>query len=124
VLHVLSVDPIPGKSGQLYYVQLDPVSALGYVPGEEPSAQVTRADAEALVRAAKADHQAMMTGGSVAIEPQRAGLTPFFADGRWTSVDFFPMFRAPFVAGGPWTADDDARAARAIVARALGWPMS
>ncbi|HEY5948536.1 MAG TPA: hypothetical protein VIV40_23755, partial [Kofleriaceae bacterium] len=30
VLHVLSVDPIPGKSQQLYYVQLDPQRALGF----------------------------------------------------------------------------------------------
>src|SRR5689334_7272811 len=67
VLHVLSIDPIPGKSHQLYFVQLEPQRALGYVPGKEPLEQVTRADAEALLRAHKADRQAMMTSGSAAI---------------------------------------------------------
>jgi len=120
VLHVLSADPIPGKSGDLYYVQLDPRKAAGYRPGEEPGGQVTRTDAEALVRAARADRQALMTGGSAAIEPQRAGLDPFFADGRWTSSAFFEMFRVPFVAGGGWSAEDDASSAHVVViARSL-----
>jgi putative ABC transport system permease protein len=115
VLHVLSADPIPGKSHDLYYVQLDPQKAAGYVPGKEPDDQLTRFDAEALVRAGRADRQAMMTGGSAAIEPQRAGLAPFFADGRWTSSAFFQMFRVPFVAGSGWSAQDDASAARVVV---------
>ncbi len=120
VLHVLSVDPIPGKSQELYFVQLDPVRALGYMPGEEPMEQMTRLDSEALLRAAKADRQAMMTSGRAAVEPQRPGLAPFFVDGRWTSADFFPMFQVPFIAGGPWSADDDTRAARiAVITRAL-----
>ena len=120
VLHALSVDPIPGKSDQLYYVQLEPRKAQGGQPGEEPPQQLTRADAEALLRAGKADRQAMMDGGRAAIDPERAALAPFFADARWTSAEFFPMFRVPFVAGGAWTTDDDARAARvAVISRAL-----
>lgn len=120
VLHVLSIDPIPGKSQNLYFVQLDPVRALGYIPGQEPMEQMTRLDSEALLRAARADHQAMMTSGRAAVEPQRPGLSPFFVDGRWTSADFFAMFQVPFVAGGPWRADDDTRATRvAVITRAL-----
>jgi len=115
VLHVVSKDPIPDKSHDLYYVQLDPAKALGYVPGQEPSWQMTRRDSETLLRAAKADRQAMMTGGTAAIEPDKAGLTPFFADARWTSTDFFTMFQVPFIAGAPWTADDDQKAARVVV---------
>ncbi len=120
VLHVLSADPIPGKSGDLYMVQLDPRPARGFIPGEEPPDQVTRSDGEALLRAGKAARQVMMTSGEAAVEPQRAGLLPFFTDGRWTSADFFAMFGVPFVAGAPWTHDDDDRAARVVViARAL-----
>ena len=120
VLHVVSADPIPGKSRDLYTVQLEPRKALGYVPGEEPPRQMTRRDSETLLRAAKADHQAMMTGGAAAIEPERAGLAPFFVDARWTSADFFSMFRVPFLAGSGWSADDDQHAARVVViARAL-----
>jgi putative ABC transport system permease protein len=120
VLHVLSADPIPGKSHILYAVQIDPRKALGQRSGQEPPNQLARADAEALLRAGRADRQAMMTGGNAAIEPQRTGLDPFFVDSRWTSSEFFALFRVPFVAGGPWTADDDTRNARvAVIAREL-----
>jgi putative ABC transport system permease protein len=120
VLRVLSADPIPGKSDRLYYVQLDVGSLDGFKAGEEPQDQVTRADAEALLRDRRGKHQAMMTSGAASIEPDRDDLDPFFADGRWTSADFFTMFRVPFVAGGPWSAEDDGQAARVVViARAL-----
>ena len=115
VLHVLSGDPMPGKSQDLYYVQLDARPADTQQPGEEPHDQMTRRDAEALLRAARADRQAMMTGGSAAIDPEREDLDPFFVEGRWTSADFFPMFGVPFVAGGGWTAADDEAAARVVV---------
>src|SRR5690606_39436766 len=45
--HVLSGDPIPGKSHRLYYVQLDPAYMRGYDRGEEPADQSTRPDPEA-----------------------------------------------------------------------------
>ena len=120
VLHVLSADPIPGKSHQLYIVQLDPERAVGFVPGTEPPDQLTWLDAQALMREGHADHQVMMTGGNAAVEPQREGLEPFFVEGRWATADLFEMFRVPFVVGGGWRAEDDASAARVVViARAL-----
>jgi putative ABC transport system permease protein len=121
VLHVLSADPIPGKSDRLFYVQLEPRSADARRPGDlEPPEQVTRADAENLLRAARADHQAMMTGGAAAIEPDRPGLDPFYVDARPTSGDFFTMFDVPFLAGTGWSAADDASNARvAVIAKPL-----
>jgi len=119
VLHVLSADPIPGNH-QLHRVELDARPADSYKPGDEPQEQLTRYDGEALLRARRADRQVLMTGGNGAIEPERADLDPFFADARWTSADFFPMFRVPFLAGGPWSAEDDDGAARvAVISRAL-----
>ena len=120
VLHVLAQDPIPQKSHDLYNVRLDPHRLLGYTPGDEPPDQMTVLDAETLLRAGKAEHQAIMSGGSAAIEPQRADLPPFYVDGRWTSADFFKMFDAPFVSGGAWGEDEDLHAAHVVViARAL-----
>ena len=55
VFHVLSGDPIPQKSSKLFTVQLDPQSMDGYTPGEEPEDQMTRYDAEQLLREAKGD---------------------------------------------------------------------
>lgn len=120
VMHVLSSDPLPGKSQHVYAVQLEPRQARGYTPGEQPPWQMTRFDSEALWKAKKADRQAFMTGGNAALEPQRSGLSPFFVEGRWTTADFFPMFRVPFLAGGPWTEQDDRSAARvAVIAKPL-----
>lgn len=115
VFRVLSGDPIPHKSDQLFYVQLDPESAFGYVPGEEPSDQMTRFDAETMLREKRADRQAMMTGGGVSVTPENADLTPFMASARYTSADFFPMFSAPFAHGAGWGEGEDASSARVVV---------
>src|SRR5215467_5675719 len=64
VLHVLSVDPIPGKSHELYFVQIDHRKANDAKPRDAPPQQMTRFDAEALQRSGKADRHAIMTGGS------------------------------------------------------------
>lgn len=115
VFRVLSGDPIPQKSGQLFYVQLDPESAFGHVPGEEPSDQMTRFDSETLLREKRGDRQAMMTGGGVSVAPENADLPPFMASSRYTTADFFPMFAAPFAFGSGWSESEDASSARVVV---------
>jgi putative ABC transport system permease protein len=120
VFHVLSGDPLPGRSGNLHYVQLDPGSMNGFEPGDEPAAQMTRLDAEALLRDARGERQAVMSGLGLSIEPSREGVGPFNADARQTSADFFPMFDVPFAHGGGWSAaEDEARARVAVISSAL-----
>lgn len=120
VFYILSGDPLPGRSPTLFYVQMDPQSMDGYVAGEEPEEQVTRFDAEQLLREKKADRQAMMTGGGLSIEPEKQGLAPFVVDARYTSADFFTMFDAPLAYGNPWTAKEDEGEARvAIISKEL-----
>src|SRR5690606_4546957 len=120
IFHVLSGDPIPQKSDKLYHVQLDPQSMDGYTPGEEPENQVTRYDAEELLRQKRGDRQAMMSGGSVAVDPERPGLSASLEDARFTSSDFFPMFDVPFLHGSGWAATDDGNRARvAVVTKGL-----
>jgi putative ABC transport system permease protein len=115
VFHVLSGDPIPDKSSQLFYPQLDPAGKDGYTAGEEPSEQMTRFDAEALLREHRGDRQAIMTGGSVGIEPLRSGMDPFYADARYTTADFFDMFEAPFQYGNGWSKTEDDKHDRVVV---------
>ncbi|MBD8695779.1 ABC transporter permease [Stenotrophomonas sp. CFBP 13718] len=120
VFHVLSGDPIPGKSDRLFYVQVDPRPRAGFVPGEEPEEQMTRFDAEALLRDKKGIHQAVMTAGGATIVPQSSTLKPFSLDSRYTSADFFPMFDVPFQYGNGWTAtDDEGRSRVAVLSKAL-----
>jgi len=115
VFYVLSGDPIPQKSDRLFYVQVDAQPKAGFQPGEEPDFQNTRYDAETLLREKRAKRQAIMTGGSAAIEPLRSGLKPFKSEVRLTSADFFPMFDTPFLYGHGWTGTEDERHERVAV---------
>jgi putative ABC transport system permease protein len=120
IFHVLSGDPIPQKSDRLFYVQLDASSMEGYTAGEEPGIQLTRYDAEELLRQKRGDRQAMMSGGTASVEPEKAGMSPFMLEARFTSADFFPMFDVPFAHGGGWSAgDDESRARVAVLSKAL-----
>jgi len=120
VLHVLSGDPIPGKSGKLFYPQLDPQDMDGYKPHDDPPAQVSWIDGMALLHAKRARYQALMTGGAVPIQPAQSALDPFFEDARYTTADFFPMFDVPFLYGRGWSAADDEAGARvAVLSREL-----
>jgi putative ABC transport system permease protein len=115
VLHVLSGDPLPGRSAHLYYPQLDPRDMKGYQPDGEPPGQVTWTDGMNLLHAKRADRQALMTGGQVPVQPTQANIDPFYVDARYTTAGFFPMFGTPFEYGRPWTAAEDEAAARVVV---------
>jgi putative ABC transport system permease protein len=120
VLHVLSGDPLPGRSAHLYYPQVDPQDLDGYDPQEDPPAQVTWIDGMNLLHAGRADRQALMTGGAVPVQPTQANLDPFFTSARYTTADFFAMFDVPFLYGHGWNAtDDDARARVVVINRDL-----
>ena len=120
VFKVLSGDPIPHKSERLFYVQLDPYTKEGYKPGEEPEQQLTRFDAEELLRQKKATRQAMMTGGDGIVDPRVDALKPFSVGARFTSADFFPMFDTPFLYGQGWSgAEDNGHARVAVISRNL-----
>lgn len=115
VFYILSGDPIPTKSAKLFYPQMDPESKRGYIPGQDPQYQMTRFDAENMLRQKRGDRQAMMSGGGVSVTPDIAGMTPFRVGARYTSADFFPMFEAPFEYGTAWTATEDAKRDRVAV---------
>jgi len=115
VFHVLSGDPIPGKSARLVNVQLDAGTMGGYKPGDEPQFQLTRFDAEALLRDKRAKRQALMTGSNLPVLPESPDLKPFYASARQTSADFFAMFEVPFRHGAGWDAAADTAQARVVV---------
>lgn len=118
---VLSGDPIPEKSSQLFHPRLDarPQNDSGQ-PDPEPPEQLTRYDAEELLRQARGDRQALMSGGSVTILPEGMAAQPFRASAQFTSADFFPMFQAPLHSGRVWNgAEDDSRARVAVISDAM-----
>jgi len=115
VLHVLSGDPLPGRSAQLYYPQIDPRDNGGLMPGKDPPGQMTLIDGRNLLHARRANRQALMTGGSVPVQPDLAAIDPFYVEAFYTTTDFFPMFDVPFQYGNGWTAADDEGKAREVV---------
>ncbi|MHC1479384.1 ABC transporter permease [Frateuria aurantia] len=115
VLHVLSGDPVPTQSRRLYVPQIDPRDRADERPGDEPPDQVSWIDGMNLLQAGRARRQALMTGGSVAIQPSQATLQPFYETARYTTGDFFPMFEVPFLYGRSWSAAEDSAADAVVV---------
>jgi putative ABC transport system permease protein len=117
VLHVMTDDPMPGRSAQLYTPHLDPlpVGFKGIDIAGDPASNLTWPDAAALLQAHRATRQAAMAGGELLVRQRHTGAKPFYADGRYTTADFFAMFGVPFERGRGWSAEDDAARARVVV---------
>lgn len=113
VLHVLSGDPIPSKSAQLFRVRMNVFPDSRFKPGDKVSDNLTRRDAEALLHAGRADRQAMMSAGSVVVISAQGD--PLNVEARFTSADFFPMFEVPLRYGHAWSRADDAAHAQVAV---------
>ncbi|WP_158885805.1 ABC transporter permease [Rhodanobacter sp. L36] len=116
VLRLLSGDPLPQKSAQLFYPQIDPNPKDGYVAGEtKPAPTMTYPDAMNLLHARRATRQAAIVLSQAKVMPLQANSHPFFSDTVMTTADFFAMFDAPFQFGGGWNANDDEGAAQEVV---------
>ena len=116
VNYVMSSNPIPQKSHQLFYVQLDSWDANNPDDdGFEPPDQMTYIDAMALMKAQKAYRQIASNRSGLVLEPQGEGERPFNVDTRNTWSDFFPMFDLRFIYGSGWDDSADYNLERVVV---------
>jgi putative ABC transport system permease protein len=117
VLHVMTQDPMPARSGVLYHPHLDPLPLKYPDAGRwgNPANNLTYPDAMALIQHGKATHQAAMAGSNLLVWPVDAAGRPASHEGRFTTADFFTMFQVPFEQGQGWTAQDDQAHARVVV---------
>ncbi|MDE1963094.1 MAG: ABC transporter permease [Xanthomonadaceae bacterium] len=113
VMHLLSGDPLPGRSGQIFYPQVDPYPTPD--PRHQPWDMMDYRSATDLWSAHRADRQALVTGSALRLTAPGVSLPPLMVQMLATTSDFFPMFRVPFRYGNAWTAQDDARRARVVV---------
>ncbi len=125
IFRAMAADPIPGRSAQLFTVQIDnhgpdvPNAFKGHDSDQLPLA-LTYLDAMALMRAHAAVRQAAMYATSAALTPSDPRQLPFKLEVRATYTDFFSMFAVPFQYGAPWSASDDqARMPVIVIARHL-----
>jgi len=125
VFRAMGSDPIPGKSDQLFTVQIDnwgpnPESSGPGSKSHRLQDQLSYTDAMALMKAHAAKRQSAMYASGVSLTPANPDLLPFQLHIRAAFTDFFPMFEVPFLYGAPWSAaDDTAHAQVVVITRAL-----
>lgn len=113
VMHLLSGDPLPGRSQYMFYPQVDP----GPNPGQnhKPWDMMDYRSALDLWSAHRADRQTMITSSAVRMTAPGVNQPALMAQMLSTTSDFFPMFAVPFRYGNAWKAQDDASRARVAV---------
>lgn len=116
VNYVMSSNPIPQKSEQLFYVQVDSWDPIDRDnEGFEPPEQMTYLDAMALMKADKAYRQVASHRSSLVLEPEGDDEKPFSVSSRNTWADFFPMFDVKFIYGNGWDDSADSNLQRVVV---------
>jgi putative ABC transport system permease protein len=114
VMHLLSGDPLPGKSAHIYYAQVDPDPTPAH-QRKEPLDVMDYRSAVDLWSAHRADRQALIVNSQVKVRAPAANLPPLMLQMLSTTSDFFPMFDVPFQYGQGWSAQDDEKHARVAV---------
>ena len=94
VFHVLSGDPIPHKSGKLFYPQLDPQTHGRLHAGRRTRRADDALRRRSLLREKRGDRQAMMTGGERGDRAAKHGHDAVLrVDARYTIGGFLPDVR-------------------------------
>ncbi|MGH8233972.1 MAG: ABC transporter permease [Rhodanobacteraceae bacterium] len=115
VMHLLSGDPLPGKSAHIFYAQVDGDPTPDYKHTEPPDMMDYRSAVD-LWSAHRADRQALLTNDiSIKTHVPDVNLPPLMLNVLSTTSDFFPMFDVPFEYGSSWTPQDDRDRARIAV---------
>ena len=115
VFRLMSGDPFPDKSSQLFVPQIDNWGPDERGKDGEPPDQLSYRDANALMQAHAAPHQTAMYSTVFIVSPADPAQKPFHVPARATYRDFFSMFEVPFLYGGAWTAADDSNRANTVV---------
>ena len=113
VMHVLSGDPLPGRSGQIFFPQLSPDPTRPQ--NLEPSLAMDYHSAMDLWSAHRADRQALIVDSMIRVTAPDAAVPALRLDMLSTTADFFPMFNVPFRYGNGWSTADDAMRSRVAV---------
>jgi putative ABC transport system permease protein len=118
VFRAMGSDPIPGKSAELFAVQIDnwgPRSTDSDGKPDRLQNQLSYIDAMNLMQAHPAKRQSAMYASSLALTPANTDLQAFRVHVRAPYTDFFAMFEVPFLYGAPWNSADDAAHAEVVV---------
>lgn len=120
--HVLASDPVPGKSGSLYYVRTNSWGAVDNPFREAPPPLLAYRDAREILKSGVPVRSTASFASRMTVFPpsQKSQERPSRESVRMTTSDFFAMFNAPFQYGGPWSREADAKPeAVAVISAAL-----
>jgi len=113
VMHLLSGDPLPGRSQHIFYPQVDPSPDPD--PRHQPFDMMDYRSATDLWSAHRADRQALIAHATLKLRAPEVNQPPLMVRTLATTTDFFPMFDVPFRYGQGWNTDDDTKRARVAV---------
>jgi putative ABC transport system permease protein len=123
ILHAMSSNPIPQKSGHVFTTVIDNGPLEGYNPNDTErvgNELLGYIDVANILKSAPVQRKVALYGIGGAIEPARADLPVISSDGMGASRDFFGMVDASFLHGQAWSeADDKAGADVVVISRAL-----
>ncbi len=112
VVYLLSGDPLPGRSGDLYYPQLD---ANPNSKGREPYDVLDYRSAFDLWSSGRADQQTLVVTNPVKLRPDQGSAPPVIRSSISTTTDFATMFAVPLAHGRWWSREEDDARARVVV---------
>jgi putative ABC transport system permease protein len=116
ILHMMSGNPIPAKSEQLFVPLIDNGPLERYTAGQMPEDnQISYRDAMNLLAGGHGVRRTAVYGLHDGIEPARTDLGVVEVDGIAATSDFFPMFEVPFLYGAGWSPAEDKNAANVVV---------
>ncbi|WP_010365288.1 ABC transporter permease [Pseudoalteromonas citrea] len=115
VSYMMSKDPIPNKSAQLFQVQLDSMDEI-YGDGKDLPYTITYQDTQALLESDIPKYQVALSAIQKKISHENnAHIIPKSLKVRTTTSDFFSMFETPFLYGSGWSKQDGKDAAQVAV---------
>jgi len=123
VRHMFARDPLPGKSGKLFYVRMDnwdpangyPTSDTGPKNPHPLPPTLSFRDGTELLRSHIPGRQTASYFANLAVYPERRISRPYQTPVRLVTSDFFPMFDVPFEFGHGWDKRADANAEQVLV---------
>jgi len=117
VMRLLSGNPLPGASDDIYYPQLD---ASPDHKDREPLDALDYKSAVDLWSAKRADQQTIMANSKIKAQVADGSVRPVMLPMLATTADFFSMFHVPIAYGRGWSsAEDDGRARVAVISHDL-----
>ncbi|MDC8756308.1 ABC transporter permease [Janthinobacterium fluminis] len=113
VTKLLSGDPLPGRSQDIYYPQVDVVPESN---GREPLDVLDYRTAMDLWSAKQADQQTIVARSQIKLRAPDTSLPPIMLSMASVTADFFTMFDVPLTYGKGWShGDDELRSRVAII---------